>query len=103
MVVAKKVAYRKKRQNRLSMLLAGLVVLMLLIVVSIGSYSLRQKLDIYKQREAALEEQIAFERERAKEIENQEKYTHTMKFVEETARKRLGLVYEGEVIFRQGQ
>jgi cell division protein FtsB len=85
------------------MFLAGIVVLMLLIVVTIGSFSLRQKLDSYKQREAALQEQIALEHERAKEIENQEKYTHTMKFVEETARKRLGLVYEGEVIFRQGR
>jgi cell division protein FtsB len=99
----KQAAYQKKHQNRFGMIMAGIVVLMLLIVVSIGSYSLRQKLDAYQQREAALQEQIAFEHERAKEIENQEKYTHTMKFVEETARKRLGLVYEGEIIFRQGQ
>ncbi|MDR0221218.1 MAG: septum formation initiator family protein [Lachnospiraceae bacterium] len=101
--MARQVAYRKSRQNRFGMFLAGIVVLMLLIVVSIGSYSLRQKLDNYKQREASLEEQIAFEHERAKELESQEKYTHTMKFVEETARKRLGLVYEGEVIFRQNR
>jgi cell division protein FtsB len=84
------------------MFLAGIVVCMLLIVVSIGSLTLNEKRSTYQQREAQLQEQIAAEHERAKEIENQEKYTHTMKFVEETARKRLGLVYEGEIVFRQG-
>jgi cell division protein FtsB len=98
----RKVAYRKKKANRFSMFLATMVVFMLLIVVSIGSYTLWGKLTDYREREAVLREQIANEHERAKEIENQEKYTRTMKFVEETARKRLGLVYEGELIFRQG-
>ena len=99
--MGKRVAYRKKRQNRLSMLLTALVVMMLLVVVSIGSYSMRGKLSNYKERQAYLEDQIANEHERAKEIEMQEKYTYTMKYIEETARKRLGLVYEGEIIFRQ--
>jgi cell division protein FtsB len=84
------------------MFLAATVVFMLLVVVSIGSYTLQKKLDGYKEKEALLQEQIAGEHERAIEIDNQEKYTHTMKFVEEIARKRLGLVYEGEIIFRQG-
>jgi cell division protein FtsB len=101
--VKKQAAHKKTHQNRFGMVMVGIVVLMLLVVVSIGSYSLRQKLESYQQREAALQEQIAYEHERAKEIESQEKYTQTMKFVEETARKRLGLVYEGEIIFRQGQ
>ena len=94
-------AYQKKRQNRFSMILTTLVVFMLLIVVSVGSYSMREKLASYRQREANLLEQIEIENERAKEIENQEKFTHTMKYVEDTARKHLGLVYEGEIIFRQ--
>lgn len=97
----RKVAYKKKRQNRLSMFLTMLVVFMLLVVVSIGSYSMRGKLDVYRERQALLEEQIALEHERARELENQEKYTQTMKYVEEIARKRLGLIYEGEIIFRQ--
>ncbi|MCL2051478.1 MAG: septum formation initiator family protein [Lachnospiraceae bacterium] len=100
--MGRKSAYRKKRQNKLSMFLTTLVVLMLLVVVSIGSYSMRGKLSSYLERQASLEEQIANEHERAREIENQEKFTNTMKYVEETARKRLGLVYEGEIIFRQG-
>ena len=100
--MGRKVAYRKNRQNRLSVFLTALVVCMLLIVVSISNYSRREKLAGYHERQAYLQEQILKEHERAKDIENQEKYTYTMKYVEEIARKRLGLVYEGEIIFRQG-
>ena len=34
------------------------------------------------------------------EIEEFEKYTHTKKYIEEVARDRLGLVYEGEILFK---
>ena len=45
-------------------------------------------------------EQIAAEEQRALEIEEFEKYTHTKKYVEEVARDKLGLVYEGEILFK---
>jgi len=99
--MARRPEHSKKRQNKLSMILTTLVVCMLLIVVSIGSYSMRDKLANYRDRQASLAEQIALEHERTKEIENLEKYTYTMKYVEEIARKHLGFVYEGERIFRQ--
>ncbi|MDR2889326.1 MAG: septum formation initiator family protein [Lachnospiraceae bacterium] len=101
--MAKRIAYRKKRQNRFSMFLAAIVVLMLMVVVAVGSISLKEKLAEYQQAEQALVEQIAIENERKVAIEEQEKYTHTNKYVEEMARKKLGLVYEDEIIFRQDE
>lgn len=99
--MARRIAYRKKRQNRFSMFLAALVVVMLLVVVAVGSVSQKEKLAAYRQEENALEEQIALEMERKAALEEQEKFTNTRKYVEEMARKKLGLVYAGEVIFRQ--
>lgn len=98
--MAKKVAYRKKRQNRFGMFLAYIVVVMLLIVVAFDSVQLKAKKDTYLQKEAALEEQIEAEQKRAQEIEEFEKYTHTKKYVEEVARDKLGMVYEGEILFK---
>ena len=45
-------------------------------------------------------EQIAEEEERTKEIEEYAKYTQTKKYIEEVAKDKLGLVYEGEIIFK---
>ena len=97
--MARKVAYRKRRQNRFGMFLFSLVVVMLLIVVAFNSIGLMAKKVSYQQKEAVLQEQIAVEQERAQEIEEFEKYTHTKKYIEEVARDKLGLVYEGEILF----
>ena len=97
--MARKVAYRKRRQNRFGMFLVSLVVVMLLIVVAFNSIGLMAKKVSYQQKEAVMQEQIAVEQERAQEIEEFEKYTHTKKYIEEVARDKLGLVYEGEILF----
>ena len=90
----------KKRQNRFGMFLVSIVVFMLLIVVAFNSIELMAKKEAYQQKENALQEQIVAEEERAKEIEEFEKYTQTKKYVEEVARDKLGLVYEGEILFK---
>ena len=98
--MARRAAYRKRRQNRFGMFLAYIVVIMLLIVVAFDSIQLKAKKDMYRQKEASLETQIEAEQKRTQEIDEFEKYTHTKKYVEEVARDKLGLVYEGEILFK---
>ncbi len=98
--MARKAAYRKGRQNRLAMLLVTTVVLMMMLVVTVKSVELRQKRQYYREREEALVQEIEAEKARTKEIDEYGKYTQTKKFVEEVAREKLGLVYEGEIIFK---
>lgn len=98
--MARKAAYRKKRQNRFGMFLASIVVIMLLIVVAVKSNELRDKKAYYAQKEQALLEQIEAEEQRALEIEEYEKYTQTKKYIEDVAKDKLGLVYDGEIIFK---
>ena len=51
-------------------------------------------------READLERRIERQIERSAEIEAYEKYTKTRKYFEEVAKEKLGLIYEGEILFR---
>lgn len=97
----RRIAYRKRRQNRFGMFLTGIVVFMLVVVVAVRSNELREKRDIYAEKEAALMEQIEAEKDRAEEIEEFGKYTQTKKYAEEVAKDKLGLVYEGEIIFKE--
>ena len=99
-MVKRKVVFRKKRQNRLGMFLVLMVVLMLLVVVSLKSAELRQKQETYAARERVLQEQIDAEKARTEEIEESRKYTQTKKYVEEVAKDKLGLVNEGEIIYK---
>ena len=97
----RKVAYRKQRQNRFSMFLVSIVVLLVLVAVSVRSMELQEKLDTYTAKENQLSEQIAAEEERSSEIEEYRKYTQTKKFAEEYAKEKLGLVYKDEILFKQ--
>lgn len=99
-MVKRKVVFRKKRQNRLGMFLVLMVVLMLLVVISLKSAELRQKQETYAARERVLQEQIDAEKARTEEIEEYRKYTQTKKYVEEVAKDKLGLVNEGEIIYK---
>ena len=53
-----------------------------------------------RDREKALQEQIDAENARTQEIEEYRKYTQTKKYVEEVAKDKLGLVKEGEIIYK---
>ena len=98
--MARRAVYRRKRQNRFGMFLVTTVIVMMLVVVAVKSIELKQKLAAYQEKEELLTEQIEDEEKRAKEIEEYEKYTQTKKYIEEVAKDKLGLVNEGEIIFR---
>ena len=97
----RRIAYRKRRQNHFGMFLTGVVVLMMVVVVSIRSQELQEKCAVYAAREAELQQQIEAEKARTEEIEEYRKYTQTKKYAEEVAKDKLGLVYEGEIIFKE--
>ena len=75
-------------------------VLMMLVVVAVKSVELREKRATYLAREEQLMQEIEAEQERTEDIEEYQKYTQTKKYVEEVAKEKLGLVYEGEIIFK---
>ena len=51
-------------------------------------------------KEEALQQEIESEEARSEDIAEYEKYTQTKKYVEEVAKEKLGLVYQGEIIFK---
>lgn len=98
--MSRRVAFRGKRQNRLGMFLVSAVIVMLLVVVSVNSALLRQKQESYREREAELDELIAAEEKRTTELEELRKYTQTQAYIEQVAKEKLGLVKEGEIVFK---
>ncbi len=98
--MAKRAAYRKRRQNKFGMFLVFLVVVMIGVVVAVRSVDMRATLANNRQREAELQEQIAAEEKRAEKIEEMEKYSETLGYTEDVAKEKLGLINEGEIILK---
>lgn len=97
----RRVAYRRRNQNRFSMFLVSLVVVLIMIVVAVKSVDLQQKIDAKAKEEQQLDEQIAAEKQRSQDIESFGKEVQTKGYIEDLAREKLGLVYEGEIMFKE--
>ena len=89
------------RHDRLSLFLAGLVVLILVIVVSVNGMALGRRLRENHRRAIQLNEEIKTEKQRSADIEEYRRYTSTDAYIEEVAREKLGLIYEGETVFKE--
>ena len=96
-------AYRRRNQNKFSMFLVSLVVVLIMIVVAVKSVELQQKIDAKAKEEQQLDDQIAAEKQRAKEIEDFGKEVQTKGYIEDVAREKLGLVYEDEIMFKEDE
>lgn len=99
----RRIAYRKRQQNRFSMFLVTLVIVMILVLVGVRSVELRDKIDAKTAEAAQLDAQIEAERERAAEIESLSKEIQTKGYIEDIAREKLGLVYEDEILFKEDE
>ena len=99
----RRVAYRKRHQNRFSMFLVSLVVILIMIAVAVQSVTLQEKIDGKTRELAQLESQIADEEKRTEEIEEFAKEVKTKGYIERVARDKLGLIYEGEILFKKNK
>ena len=89
------------RNDHLSMFLAGLVVVILMIAVSVNGMSLNRRLGENRKRAVQLKKEIQTEEQRAADIEEYRRYTSTDAYIEEIAREKLGLIYEVETVFKE--
>ena len=92
-------AFRRNTHNRMSMALIAVAVIVMTIIVGYSVYNMKIELNENKEKIESLNKDIAKEEKRKEEIEEYKEYTETDEFVEDTAREKLGLVYEDEVVF----
>lgn len=95
----RKPAFRRKTHNRMSMILITVVVIVMTIIVGYSVHEMNIELKEKQEKIDNLNEQIADEEKRKEENEEYKEYVETDEFVEDTAREKLGLVYEDEVVF----
>ncbi|MCD7806814.1 MAG: septum formation initiator family protein [Lachnospiraceae bacterium] len=91
---------RTRYHNRMGISVVCVLVIVIAVVFAVNSGALMSKKAEYQAQLDSLEAELESETAREEELEEYEKYTQTMKFVEEVAREKLGMVYEDEIIFK---
>ncbi len=96
----KEPAYKREKRNAFTVLCILAAVMLLMAVVAYDGVRLKAKLDGYEVRKQQLNEQIEDEKERTESLKEFKTYTKTKKFVEEIAESKIGLVHDGERIYK---
>lgn len=89
---------KKKRSGRIGM---AIVFVFLLVVMSVQVANLYEKRAEYQKVEAAKEAELEEQKKRQEDLAEYEEYTKSDDYVEDTAKEKLGLIYENEIIFRE--
>lgn len=92
----------KPRKKKLSpYTIAGIVALCLILcsTVTYKTYLLKRQSKTYQQRIEQLKNEQDEQNAREEELKEFKKHVKTDEYVEEIARDKLGLVYEGELVF----
>ena len=91
----------KKRRISSGRISFVIIVLFLVVVMSIAMIMLIKKDLELKDVEAKKMSELQEEQQISQELTDRENYTHTSEYVENTAKNKLGLVNEDEIIFRE--
>lgn len=89
---------RRAKTNRLPIVCLGLFMILALSVQMVRLYQKNQE---YIQKEASLQSQVQELEQEKEELAQYETYINSKEYVVDTAKKKLGLIFDNEIIFRE--
>ncbi|MCR5641600.1 MAG: septum formation initiator family protein [Lachnospiraceae bacterium] len=92
---------RRKPRRRGGRTYVGVIIIFLVVVMAFQITSLYRKNAAYEQQEAHLQEELEEQQAAAEDLKTYEERTKTDEYVENTARGKLGLVHDNEIVFRE--
>ena len=82
-------------------LFVPIIAIFILVVLCLQTGRLYGKYKSYHEKEANLKTELATQEEKRQDLEDYEAYTKSDEYVENTAKSKLGLVYDNEIIFKE--
>ena len=93
--------YRKK--SRTTEFSITIVLCCLVAVLTVKGISLQQKVNANASRLSSLDSQIEEEKQCTDDITALKEYMQTDEYIEKTAREKLGMVKDNEILFKESQ
>ncbi|MBQ7447465.1 MAG: septum formation initiator family protein [Eubacterium sp.] len=99
----KKTATKKIRnpRNRKARIGITCMVIVLIAILSVQIVRLDAQNDAYIAKEKQLKTELKAEEQRTKQLEAKQEYVNTDEYVEDTAKSKLGMAYDDEIIFKE--
>ncbi|HUM83016.1 MAG TPA: septum formation initiator family protein [Lachnospiraceae bacterium] len=91
------------RSNRTAMLLITFIVCIIFTVLLIEGVSLKQKILANEEKNEQLTDAIADESARTDSIKALEEYMQTDDYIKQAAKDKLGLIEDGEIVFKKAE
>ena len=91
---------RSRVKTKKGMWIVALVAIVLSVSMLTGRARLTKTSSALAVEQRRLHQQIDTEKEKKKELDNQETYMQTDEYIEEVAREKLGMVKDGEILFK---
>ncbi len=100
--MAKRASYQTRYHNKLGTYVVLGVFVVFAVILFINCYALNQKKERLQAEYTEYQEMYEKEMQETLDLQELEKETKTMKYYEQVAKERLGMVYEDEIIFKEG-
>lgn len=90
-----------KKQHNTAMLIILASVMILTAALFIQENRMKKKIEANKSRIQEVELQIQEETQRTQDIQDLEQYMQSPEYIEKVAKDKLGLIKDGEIIFKE--
>ena len=91
---------RGKKQSKLGILLIIAALLLVSVVTTVRAYDLHVKAEELTVTQKQLETELTTVKQKKTDLEQQQKYMKTRKYIEDEAKDKLGLVYPDEIVIK---
>ena len=100
--MAKKRKSTRRDDNRVGKICIGVILVAFVAVMTVQINKVYQKDQEKIAQEQELRQQLEYELLRQEELEEYQEYIESNEYVEDIAESKLGLLYENQIIFREG-
>ena len=94
---------KRMKKSRTTEFSITIVLCCLVAVLTVKGISLQQKVNANASRLSSLDSQIEEEKQRTDDITALKEYMQTDEYIEKTAREKLGMVKDNEILFKESQ
>ncbi len=92
---------QKRKKTRRSVIYGLTVILVFVTILTVQVVRTHNKYKSYAEEEQRLQQELEEEQAKKEDLETEKEYMQSQEYIEDEAKRRLGMVKDNEIIFRE--